>query len=345
MAACAGVRRPALARRKSCPRPGFTANGDLTGSPPRPGNLMQASPQLSPQACAGEAFQAIARHCLRQFIVNKAAVLVGNAEALHGMRIALRRLRTALRVFSAVVGNHYPVGFKRELRWIARELGPAREVDVFVADVVAPLRRRYSRNREVMRVSHDFERRRASLYGQVAVALRSSRLSRLESQLKHWLEAGRWLASRSGSAARARDRPMARLAAKALDRRQHKIRRLGRRLATLDRAHRHRLRIHAKKLRYTIEFFAELFPGRKRAKRCRKMLTALEELQDSLGALNDLAGRNAIAGRGMLIESAAVSKWLAAQMSPESQKARVVQLLRHARHACRRVCATEPFWE
>lgn len=140
--------------------------------------------QLSPQARAGEAFQAIARHCLRQFIANKAAVLAGDAEALHGMRIALRRRRTALRVFSAVVGNRDPGRIKSELRWISRELGPARDVDVFIADVVAPLRRRYSRDRAVMRVSRDFERRRAALYGEVAVTLRSRRLCHLESQLE-----------------------------------------------------------------------------------------------------------------------------------------------------------------
>lgn len=345
MGARASVRPPAPAGRKSCPRPGFTVNGELTDRPPRPGKLIQESAQLSPQACAGEAFQAIAHHCLRQFIANKEAVLASDTEALHGMRIALRRLRTALRVFSAVVGNRYPGGIKSELRWISRELGPARDIDVLIADLVAPLRRRYSRDRKVMRVSRDFEQRRASLYGEVAVTLRSRRLCNLESQLKHWLEAGQWLASRSGSAARARDRPVAPLAAKALARRRHKIRRLGRRLPTLDRTHRHRLRIRAKKLRYTIEFFADLFPGGKRAKRRRKMLTALEALQDSLGALNDLAGRNALAVRGMPMESAAASKWLTVQISPASQKARSDQLLSQAGRAFKRICAAEPFWE
>ena len=45
----------------------------------------------------------------------------------------------------------------------------------------------------------------------------------------------------------------------------------------------------AKKLRYTAEFFALLFDKRKERKARIRYLAALEELQDHLGALNDMA--------------------------------------------------------
>jgi CHAD domain-containing protein len=46
----------------------------------------------------------------------------------------------------------------------------------------------------------------------------------------------------------------------------------------------HRLRIDCKKLRYLLEFFAELYP----AKRIRPMIGALKKLQNCLGDYNDL---------------------------------------------------------
>jgi CHAD domain-containing protein len=49
------------------------------------------------------------------------------------------------------------------------------------------------------------------------------------------------------------------------------------------------VRIEAKKLRYATEFFAPLFEGRKASKRKNAFLSALENLQDHLGELNDLA--------------------------------------------------------
>ncbi|MNJ43384.1 CHAD domain protein [compost metagenome] len=60
----------------------------------------------------------------------------------------------------------------------------------------------------------------------------------------------------------------------------------GRRLARLDAAGRHKLRIRVKRLRYAAEFFTGLFD---RPRRERRFLKALETVQDAFGALNDLA--------------------------------------------------------
>ncbi|QTC89591.1 CHAD domain-containing protein [Brevundimonas pondensis] len=57
-------------------------------------------------------------------------------------------------------------------------------------------------------------------------------------------------------------------------------------LFDLDAEARHHLRIRTKRLRYAAEFFTDLFPARRRRAR---YLKALERLQDTLGALNDLA--------------------------------------------------------
>ena len=67
------------------------------------------------------------------------------------------------------------------------------------------------------------------------------------------------------------------------------MKRRGRHLAALDPEERHRVRIAAKKLRYGAEFFAALYPGKKAGKRHKAFVSALSDLQDHLGALNDLA--------------------------------------------------------
>jgi triphosphatase len=43
------------------------------------------------------------------------------------------------------------------------------------------------------------------------------------------------------------------------------------------------------KIRYAAEFFDELFPGKKVVKRQKKFTSALKQLQDGLGDLNDIA--------------------------------------------------------
>jgi CHAD domain-containing protein len=87
-------------------------------------------------------------------------------------------------------------------------------------------------------------------------------------------------------------------AAKLLSRGRKRIREGGADLRALDAKKRHKLRISAKNLRYAVEFFAGAFPGEENASRREAALTALKELQDQLGALNDLAQREALVAEG-----------------------------------------------
>ncbi len=57
----------------------------------------------------------------------------------------------------------------------------------------------------------------------------------------------------------------------------------GRKVRELDAAGLHELRKELKKLRYTVDMLASLYPGG----RTRAYLRALKELQDSFGSLND----------------------------------------------------------
>jgi triphosphatase len=160
------------------------------------------SPRLSPTATAGGAFQTIARGCLRQMIANEKAVLARDSAALHRMRIALRRLRAAISVFSAVIGDGKLARIKSELRSIGRQLGAARDLDVFITEVVGPLRERHRQDRKMRRICGNFEHRRAAAYRRLATSLQSARFRHLELELAHGIEAGPWVTRQTGSAAR-----------------------------------------------------------------------------------------------------------------------------------------------
>ncbi|WP_277600054.1 CHAD domain-containing protein [Sphingomonas koreensis] len=105
--------------------------------------------------------------------------------------------------------------------------------------------------------------------------------------LSHWLEQSRWT---DGNGGEVDGDDLARtFAAKALAHLRRKVKRRGEGLASADDETRHELRKDAKKLRYASEFFASLFDRKGEERRHRRFVVALEELQDRLGKLNDLA--------------------------------------------------------
>ena len=125
----------------------------------------KASPlELDPSMASGEAFRAIAQNCLRQIIANEPGVCAGDAEALHQMRIGLRRLRTAIAGFAKVSADSEQERIKAELKWATNELGPARDLDVFAADVLKHLSETGAGEKEFAEASRDFTLRRAEAY-------------------------------------------------------------------------------------------------------------------------------------------------------------------------------------
>jgi CHAD domain-containing protein len=98
-----------------------------------------------------------------------------------------------------------------------------------------------------------------------------------------WLAAESWIALLPLADGRRLRAPVAQYAAAVLERRLRRVRARGRGFSRLAAADLHRLRIAAKRLRYTAMFFAPLFPGR----RTRAMLRSLAALQDALGGIND----------------------------------------------------------
>ncbi|WP_439923085.1 CYTH and CHAD domain-containing protein [Nitrobacter sp. JJSN] len=245
-------------------------------------------PELSPGMTAGRAFTLIGRACLRHLVTNLPAMKERDHNALHQMRVALRRLRAAISLFSPVVGDDRASAIKSELKWLTQEFGPARNLDTLLVEVIRPLRKRHPSEPGLVSISNMFARKRLKSYRQALEAVRSARFRRLVLDTVEWVETGPWSTSEDELVRARREFPVEIYAAGQLSQRRKKIRRLGARIKTLDPEQLHRLRIQVKKARYSIEFFSGLFHGKECAKRCKTITSSLVKLQNSLGTINDI---------------------------------------------------------
>jgi inorganic triphosphatase YgiF len=97
---------------------------------------------------ARDAFKMIGLACLEQVINNEAALIKGDPEGVHQMRVGLRRLRAAMSLFSALLQDP-PIMYRNsthECCWAkiqqdmsSKQIGAAHKVRVLRADI-APLR-------------------------------------------------------------------------------------------------------------------------------------------------------------------------------------------------------------
>jgi inorganic triphosphatase YgiF len=291
---------------------------------------------LKPDMSTKAAFRSIARSCLVQLAGNGQAMhLSRRPEALHQARIALRRLRSALTIFKPILRDELYLSVRAELKWAAAEFDLARELDVFIQrlgqrPISEPLENLFIRLRHV----------RDSAYDQGLAALDSPRFAALLLDTALWVEAGPWAVDDDPERGALRDEPVARFAARVLDARRQKVRKAGKGLKHLDREHRHRLRIQAKKLRYAAEFFENAFP---RTHRRRQFVEALKGLQDELGVLNDIAMAEETVRHGLYGRGAVDLAFTAGELVGE-QKADESRLIARAEEAFANFRRTRPFW-
>jgi len=306
---------------------------------------------LSAGVSAGRAFTLIGRACLRHLVANVPATTGRNGDALHQMRVALRRLRAAMSLFSAIVSDDRIDAIKSELRWLARELGPARDLDTLIHEVITPLRKRHRNEPGLTSISQMFSRKRLKLYHQVQATVQSARFRTLVLDTAEWIEAGPWSSSEDASMRAYRERPIELYAAEQLSRRCKKIRRRGRRIGHLNPEQLHRLRIQVKKARYATDFFSSVYAGKKSAKQASKVKSSLMQLQNCLGKLNDIVTHkalfsNIIANRAKgLTEEQGRQRAFAAGLIIGDQQAQVEKLRDRAAKAFSRFSEAKAFWK
>ncbi|MDR2837148.1 MAG: CHAD domain-containing protein [Azonexus sp.] len=245
-----------------------------------------------------EAFRRIALDCLEHFQRNEPGLQDGGKpEFVHQARVALRRLRSAIKLFAPVLPPEFVKAYNRTWRTLARVLGDARNWDVFLAETLPPLQAHFPDHRDLKRLR--------------ACALRRVRRARRAVAYVVTLRAYPRLLIEFIAAVYALDDTLAiSLKEFANDRLAHharRVRKLAEKIKAPDAGDSHPLRIEFKKLRYATEFFASLLP----ANRLAPHLAALNGLQDELGQINDYATARALLGEALPNRSAsAVHGWM-----------------------------------
>jgi CHAD domain-containing protein len=193
-------------------------------------------------------------------------------EYVHDMRVATRRARFALRRFAPVLAPEAVVEVRESLATLGAQLGAVRDLDVFLSHlpvaldrIAAPpafrrwLRRTLRRRRT---------RSRDDLLAALAPAAFTALVSRLESMPAHAGEALRPAREAAPAQIRRAGKKVLRLADKPP--------------ASLTDGELHALRIACKGLRYTCEFFADLYDDGFATR-----IRALVAVQDCLGTHQD----------------------------------------------------------
>ena len=246
-----------------------------------------AAVQLVPEITVRDAFLALARSCLAQLGANEAAVMAGDPEGVHQMRVAARRLRALLSSFRELLSIRFAEELQAELRWLMQALGPARDLDVFMAETLEPLLRSSPDEKDIAALFEAAQRRAGSAHEDARAAIATPRYTEFLLTADLRFSSGDWATQESDI-----DQAMEPLARGMLRRRCRQLVRLAQRRDPGRLEDFHQIRIAAKKLRYAGEFFRSLYSR----KLTRRYLARLSRLQDRLGGLND-----AVTGR-MLLE-------------------------------------------
>jgi len=179
--------------------------------------------ELPADASARDAFKMIGVACLRQIIDNEPALMKGDPEGVHQMRVGLRRLRAAVSLFRVLLQGPQTAAIKAELKWLAGELGPARELEVLMNRVVAPMRKRGGHWRGMPSLSHEIAQRRDAALKRARDAVDSARFRVLTLDVGAWLQAGQWTTPQDDLVRDQGDLPIGDFAAGQLARRWRKV--------------------------------------------------------------------------------------------------------------------------
>ncbi|MEM1430135.1 MAG: CHAD domain-containing protein [Pseudomonadota bacterium] len=257
--------------------------------PPEP-RTARAVP-LDPDQTAESAARDILIECARQIQANIALVGVSDEpEAPHQVRIGLRRLRTALSLFAPTIGCDALDHLTGEARWLGKEVGTLRDLDVALSEIVEPEAGAHPDEPGFALLQEALAARRTEYRATLRTHLRARRVQALLVDLSRFVETRPWLDPRDYDQTLRLATPLAALSRKRLGKRWRKVRAYGQRIDDLGIAERHEMRKELKKLRYTVEFLKPVYP----AKQVKSFVKPLKQLQEVFGALNDLAMTEAL---------------------------------------------------
>ena len=150
-----------------------------------------AAMRLKSDDPAIEALRAIIGETLRHLLSNQPAALAGDPEGVHQVRIAIRRIRSALRLFSPHLEAHARRLFEGELRRAGRTIGEARDWDVFCDEILPHVSETAEARNVAEMMRAPAEARRAAAHQRCVRQLQDPSFRALVLGLAAWIEEGR----------------------------------------------------------------------------------------------------------------------------------------------------------
>lgn len=257
-------------------------------------------------------------------------------EIIHQMRVGIRRLRSAIRIFEPVLPPSLAEPIVDKLRELARMIGVVRQLDVLEEDVVGPLQKSHGKAKPLAalrKVLRELAKRQR-------VDLHNELRERQQAHFKRELALFPAMATHalSGEEHTAAAVPISDFAAIAIDSCWKKVSKNGRILSTLDDTGRHGLRKDLKTLRYALEFFEAIYAVRK----FRRFSQRLEKLLDLFGYMNDVVESKALA---TLVSEHDADIQHVAGLVVGWHMARADEALGDARKAWKKLKETDRFWK
>ncbi len=268
------------------------ARAVATASAPAPRH--QGAPQLPPGLTVAEAFGYVLGHLADVILYNAPLAAAGQSglDPVHEMRVAVRRLRSAIALFRVAVGCPAVDAAAGALKALADRLGPARDWDVFVAETAASVAKVLPDDATLRRLRAAAERRRRQAYAALREWLSGAEFRRLGLALAGLAGGRAWMGALAPAQVETLALGLEAFAGRALARRLRRLAAAGEAIEHLDAAALHAIRLRAKRMRYVAEVFAPIYPG----KATRRFMRRLARLQDRLGRLNDSSVADGLLG-------------------------------------------------
>jgi len=209
---------------------------------------------------------------------NRAGCEIGiDSEYVHDMRVALRKIRTALQCFRDYIGRREYLYLKNNCKWIAFFLGKVRDCDVYKVKVLnlLPEVREKNSNYEMKYILEELNRIREENRRVMKLNFKSRRYKSFVLKFEGFCKNICGLKNHKEILLRDLFQETLNKILKSLKKNIKRVRNAG---LSADDIDIHRLRINFKKLRYTFEFFADLLNENQRMVRQK-----LPDIQNALG--------------------------------------------------------------
>jgi len=240
---------------------------------------------VSEDQTASEAAAAIFGHYFEYLLTwEETAKSWDDIEGVHQVRVSFRKLRSALSLLRDAIPKAVSQPWNQEIRWIAGEMGMARDLDVFIDEGLGSIRGKLPFNGEEKLVDLAMAARATAYQEQVRPMLESERYASFKSGFQRWYEDRQWETADLGKKQLSNQQmKLGKYSRKLLDKQERRVLALGTNIDRSNAQEMHRLRIECKKLRYAADFYKPLYSG------VGTFIEHMKGLQDILGVMNDIS--------------------------------------------------------